>query len=102
MPHLSDPQERDSLLQSTIKLRNHSAPAEPSSTTRAAYNTLAAIRIATGVACIVAPRFTCGLFRYSLPAEHGLIVRMFGIRDAVFGELLITAEDSKLPDGGRR
>jgi hypothetical protein len=99
---LSQQQESDSLLPSTPKFRNHAVPAELSSTTRAAYNVLAAIRIATGVACIVASRFTCELLRYSLPAEHGLIVRIFGIRDAVFGELMITAEDKRLAYGGRR
>lgn len=31
-----------------------------------------------------------------------VLARLFGIRDLILGELLLTAEDKKLPDGGKR
>jgi hypothetical protein len=37
-----------------------------------------------------------------VPAEHSFLVRMMAIRETVVGGLLITAEDGKREDGGRR
>ncbi|CAO2655765.1 Nn.00g045680.m01.CDS01 [Neocucurbitaria sp. VM-36] len=92
----------DPLLGAQSKLMNNDPNSPPlSSTTLTAIKALSLIRIATGAACLVAPRFTCALFKYPVPAEQALLVRMFGVRDAVFGELLITAEDKTAPDGGR-
>lgn len=90
----------DPLLGGSRKADNDPSPQALSSTTQMTVKALSIIRIATGAACLVAPRFTCGLFLYNVPAEHALLVRMFGIRDGVLGELLLTAEDRKL--GGRR
>lgn len=75
-------------------------PLSPS--TGYAIKTLSWARIATGVACLAAPRFTCALFKWNIPAESSLLVRMVGARDAVLGELLITAEDKHAHDGGQR
>jgi hypothetical protein len=69
-------------------------------TTHTAIKAVSVIRIAIGAACLIAPRFTCAIFQYNVPAEHTLLVRMFGVRDAVLGELLITAEDRQT--GSRR
>lgn len=78
-------------------------PLQPVSTNaHTALKALAIIRIATGAACLAAPRFTCALFKYNVPVEQTLLVRMFGVRDAVLGELLITAENKNASDGGRR
>lgn len=82
-------------------MKDHCSP-PLSSTSQIAIKALSVIRIATGAACLVAPRFTCGLFRYTVPAEQAVLVRMFGVRDAIFGELLVTAEDKGRDDGGRR
>lgn len=100
MSHASH-NEANSLLNAGSKSR-----VEPStkstSTTPWAVKTLAYMRIATGAACLVAPQFTCALFRLNIPVGSALLVRMIGARDGVLGELLLTAEDRNAPDGGRR
>lgn len=89
----------DPLLGCTSKLNSDPPPRGLSLTTRTTIKALSIIRIATGAACLLAPRFTCAIFKYNVPAEHALLVRMFGVRDAVLGELLITADDEET---GRR
>jgi hypothetical protein len=74
----------------------------PSSTILGAIKVLAIVRIATGAACLIAPRFTCAQHDYNLPAEHAFAIRMMGIREGVNGGLLITAGDKDSSDGGRR
>ena len=77
-----------------------SATAEPlSAGTQYAIKALSYVRIATGVACLVGPQFTCALFRYNVPVGSALLVRMVGARDGVLGELLLTAEDKNAPNG---
>jgi hypothetical protein len=73
-----------------------------SASTSYAIKALAYTRIAAGAACVIAPQFTCTLFKYNVPIGSALLVRMFGARDAVIGELLLTAQDKNAPDGGRR
>ena len=73
-----------------------------SASTQYAIKALSYMRIATGAACLIAPQFTCALFRYNIPAGSALLVRMVGARDGVLGELLLTAEDKNAPDEGRR
>jgi hypothetical protein len=103
MAHASPPSNAvEPLLGATPKAESNSSAQPLSSTSQAVIKTLSVIRIATGVACLFAPRFTCGLFMYKVPAEQALIVRMVGARDVMFGELLITAEDKTKEDGGRR
>lgn len=94
--------DNEPLLNGPHKAGSEIPVAPLSSTTQTAIKALSVIRIATGVACVFAPIFTCGLFKYAVPVEHSLLVRMFGVRDFVMGELLITAEDKKSPDGDRR
>lgn len=94
--------DHDPLLHGQRKAGDEILPAPLSSTTQTAIKALSVVRIATGVACLLAPRITCALFKYPVPAEQTLLVRMFGVRDAVFGELLITAESQQILDGGRR
>lgn len=96
------PTSTDPLLTNPTKTGVDPASKPLSSTTRTAIFTLHYIRIATGAACLIAPRYTCALFKYNVPTESALLVRMFGVRDAVFGELLTTAIDEKRSDGGRR
>jgi len=88
------------LLGSSSKLYSDPSLHDLSLTTRTTIKVLSIIRIATGAACLVVPRFTCDIFKYNVPAEHALLVRMFGARDAVLGELLMTAENEKV--GNRR
>lgn len=102
MAPLSLHSSTDALLGDSPKQVNKSPLLPLSSTTQAIIKTLSVVRIATGAACLVAPRFTCALFRHNVPAEQALLVRMIGARDALFGELLITAEDKESGDGGRR
>jgi hypothetical protein len=92
----------DPLLGSTLKSKSDSSTKQLSSTTQTVIKTMSVIRIATGVACLLAPRFTCALFKYHVPVEQSLIVRMVGGRDAMLGAILITAEDKNQADGGRR
>lgn len=92
----------DPLLGGPSKVMEDPRSPAVSPTSQTAIKALGVIRIVTGAACIVAPRFTCALFRYPVPAEHSVLVRMFGARDAVLGELLMTAEDKRAADGGRR
>ncbi|EUC46995.1 hypothetical protein COCMIDRAFT_3990 [Bipolaris oryzae ATCC 44560] len=63
---------------------------------------LALLRIGFGVSCLLAPRFTFGLFRIDVPAAYAVLPRLFGGREIMLGELLLTAGNNKLPDGGRR
>lgn len=73
-----------------------------STSTQYAIKTLSILRIATGAACLAAPRFTCALFSYNIPVGSSLLVRMVGGREAVLGDLLLTGEDKHAHDGGRR
>jgi hypothetical protein len=93
MPQSSHQESSNPLLGRSPKLNSDSASHELSFTSRTTSKALSIIRIATGAACLIAPRFTCAIFKYNVPPEHSLLVRMFGVRDAVLGELLITAED---------
>ncbi|KAH7068723.1 hypothetical protein FB567DRAFT_541059 [Paraphoma chrysanthemicola] len=102
MPHATQHNSTDPLLGAPSKLRDDSAAQPLSTTAQTVIKVLTVMRVGVGAACIVAPRFTCALFKYNVPAEQALIVRMFGARDAVFGELLATAEDKERPDRGRR
>lgn len=92
----------DPLLGKTSKPINETHSPPLSSTTRTIIKVLSVVRIATGTACLIAPRFTCALFMYPIAAEYGFLVRMVGARDIVFGELLMTAEDKGREDGGRQ
>lgn len=67
-----------------------------------AVKALSYMRIAIGSAILVAPQFTCALFKYNIPVGSALLARMVGARDGVLGELLLTAEDKNTPGGGRR
>jgi hypothetical protein len=102
MPQSGQQNSTDPLLGGPPKLKDVGAFQPPSSTTQAVIKVLTVVRFATGAACIVAPRFTCAMFKLNVPAEQALLVRMVGARDASFGELLITAEDKERGDGGRR
>jgi hypothetical protein len=59
-------------------------------------------RIALGVASLLAPRFTCGLFAFHISDETATVVRMFGVRGVALGELLVTADDKTSLDEARR
>jgi len=61
---------------------------------------LSLLRIFTGAACILAPRFICSLHGTNLPRENNLMVRMTGIREAVIGALLWTAVTGNSGTGG--
>lgn len=74
----------------------------PSSTTLTLIKILSIVRLATGAACLIAPRFTCAMHDHHVPAEHIFLVRMMGIREGVNGGLLLTAKDKERADGGRR
>ena len=78
------------------------AGSTPSSAIRIAINVLSVIRIATGAACLIAPRFTCAQHEYDLPVEHAFAVRMMGIREGVNGGLLLTAGDQEYTLAGKR
>jgi hypothetical protein len=54
--------------------------------------TLSSLRAVAGFSCILAPTFTGTLFRLPIPANstNALLLRLFGVRDAVIGELLWT------------
>ncbi|KAJ4371180.1 hypothetical protein N0V83_004396 [Neocucurbitaria cava] len=92
----------DPLLGAQSKLTDNN-PSSPysSPTPRTAIKVLHLLRIASGLACLIAPQYTCALFKYRVPAEQALLVRMFGVREVVFGELLTSAEDKDAPDGGK-
>lgn len=103
MAPLSPHNPNEPLLGGQSKLMKTDPGSPPlSTTTQTVIKALSFIRIATGAACLIAPRFTCALFKFPVPAEQTLLVRMVGARDAVLGELLITAEDKTAHDGGRR
>ena len=102
MPLSTQQNSTDPLLGGSPKLMSDSSSQALSPATQTAIKVLSFVRIATGAACLLAPRFTCALFRYNVPAEQDLLVRMIGARDVLFGELLITAEDKGRGDGGRR
>ena len=59
-------------------------------------------RVALGAFCLIAPRFSCALFQFPVPAAYSIMPRLFGVRDLVLGELLLTAEDKNSSGGGKR
>ncbi|KAF2468518.1 uncharacterized protein BDR25DRAFT_344244 [Lindgomyces ingoldianus] len=73
-----------------------------SSTSSGAIRALSILRIAVGAGCLIAPRWTCALFQFPIAASVSVMPRLFGGRDLVLGELLMTAEDENAHDGGRR
>ena len=77
--------------------------AEPLSyTTSTAIKVLSLVRIALGAATFIAPKWTCALFQFPIPVSASVLARLFGVREIILGELLITAEDKGSPAGGRR
>ncbi|KAF2864993.1 hypothetical protein BDV95DRAFT_600171 [Massariosphaeria phaeospora] len=85
------------------KLPNSQSASEPLIAT--AFYTIKAFgyaRIVLGAASLFSPHFTCGLFKLAISNETATIVRLFGVRGVALGELLVTADDASLPDGGRR
>jgi hypothetical protein len=101
MPHPPEPTSSDPLLASSSKLKSDGAIQTRSPTTRTAIKALTFFRIATGAACLFAPRFTCAVFLCNVPVEQAWLVRFIGARDIVFGERLITTDDIE-SDHGRR
>lgn len=94
--------ETNPLLKAGIDTTAESSNKSVSASTLWATKALSYARIATGAACLVAPQFTCALFKYNVPIGSALLVRMVGARDLAMGELLLTAEDKDAPDGGKR
>jgi hypothetical protein len=101
MPHPSEPSSSDPLLASSSKLKRDGGIQTLSPTTRTSIKALTFFRIATGAACLFAPRFTCAVFLYKVPVEQAWLVRFIGARDVVFGERLITTDGIE-SDNGRR
>lgn len=54
--------------------------------------TLAALRIVTGAASLLAPRTTGSMFGLSISPESAVLGRLFAVRDVVIGSLLWTAK----------
>jgi hypothetical protein len=94
--------ETNSLLNKSSRPTTEASDKPISASTTYAIKALSYMRIATGAACLVAPQFTCALFKYNVPIGSVLLVRMVGARDGALGELLLTAQDKDAPDGGRR
>jgi hypothetical protein len=85
------------------KLKNYQPASEP--LTPIAFYTTKAFgyaRIGLGAASLLAPRFTCGLFKFLISNETATVVRLFGVRGVALGGILVTADDKTLLDGGRR
>jgi hypothetical protein len=97
---ISSQHQTDPLL--APKIQNEQRTEPLSRTNATAIKALAALRIGAGVALMIAPRWTCALFQFPVPAAYSVLPRLFGIRDFALGELLLTAEDKNSPDGGRR
>src|ERR1700761_6000400 len=55
---------------------------------------LGLLRIVAGGACLLAPTLTGRIFHIPIGPQSIILVRMFGIRDVVLGELLLTADKS--------
>lgn len=94
--------ENNSLLSKGSRPTTKASDKPISTSTSYAIKTLSYMRIAAGAACLIAPQFTCALFKYNVPVGSALLVRMVGARDGVLGELLLTAQDKDASDGGRR
>jgi len=74
------------------KLTNYQHASEPLTPTAFyAIKTLSYARIFLGVASLLAPHFTCGLFKLSISNESATVVRLFGVRGVALGGLLVTA-----------
>jgi hypothetical protein len=58
---------------------------------RTTINALSCIRFVTAASCFLAPVTTCGLINFPIAPAVGILVRMNGVKDALFGELLFTA-----------
>jgi hypothetical protein len=57
-------------------------------------------RLGLGLGSVLAPHFTCGLFKFYISNETSAVVRMFGIREIAIAAL--TKQDKTHSDGGRR
>jgi hypothetical protein len=66
--------------------------------------TLSSLRALAGFSCILAPTFTGTLFRLPIPATstNAVLLRLFGVRDAVIGELLWTVRPAAASVAGER
>lgn len=79
------------------KVTDHQLPSRPFASTVLGY-----ARIILGAGSLLAPYFTCGVFKFDITNETATVVRLFGVRGVAFGQLLITTGDKSLVDGGRR
>ena len=79
------------------KLTDHQLPSRPFAATALGYS-----RIVLGAGSLLAPHFTCGVFKFVITNETATVVRLFGVRGVALGQLLITAGDKSRVDGGRR
>jgi len=52
-------------------------------------------RLFLGTSFLLAPQLTASLFQFPIPASMAILARMFGIRDVVLGDLLLTAETER-------
>ncbi|KAF1956885.1 hypothetical protein CC80DRAFT_491755 [Byssothecium circinans] len=87
-----------------MPITHQSAPEPLIPTTYYTIQALGYARMGLGAASLLAPR-AAFLYLFNLPIisnETAVPVRFFGVREAVLGELLLTAHDKNLPDEGRR
>lgn len=94
--------EASALLEKSPRPSSEPSDKPISTSTTYVIEALSYMRIAVGAASLLAPQFTCALFKLNVPAGSALLVRMVGARDLAMGELLLTARDKNAPNGGRR
>jgi hypothetical protein len=86
----------------SVKATDITVPKQLSPVTSIVIKTISFLRIILGAACVIAPQLSCEIFFFPVPTAFSILPRLFGIRDLVLGALLVTAEDKKIPSGGRR
>jgi hypothetical protein len=65
-------------------------------------NSLSYMRLGMGTAFLIAPSQVASLLQVTVLPNSVLFVRLFAIRDLLFGQQLYTAESQTQPDGGKR
>lgn len=91
---MSTSSQRTPLIPSNKDAPNEQIPAAASRLVTGCVTALGVLRIGVGAACIIAPQFTCNLFRLPASPQIALVTRLTGVRDIVLGELLLTANRS--------
>ncbi|KAH7135136.1 hypothetical protein B0J11DRAFT_517706 [Dendryphion nanum] len=99
-PNLAPSDQTEPLLPPKLVNNYKEEPLSP--LTSGLIKSLSLLRAVLGAATVIAPQWICKLFLIPVPATLTILPRLFGIREVIIAELLISAEDKENPNRGRR